>query len=259
MPAAAGIGAPSSSTVPAVGRDSARSMRIIVVLPEPFGPSTPSTAPTGTSRSTPATATVAPNTLRRPRTRIAGVCDPACAVVAVGVTEPAVTRSVPRQRFAETVRAHQTCRRLPGALGLQEDGLDVVDRAAQFGADGGIVGGSGVARAQVTDHARRVQPACFGVAADAIDGVVRVGCSRRLEKIAFQDDGAAFAAVGFLADALGMPGTFGGFRGDVSQLGLEFGQPCGRVRGDGEVVAAPVNHAEVQYPSVRQLPVPGDD
>jgi hypothetical protein len=93
------MGPPSSSTVPAVGRERASSMRIIVVLPEPFGPSTPSTAPAGTSRSTPETATVEPNTLRRPRTLIAGR-GTSGAVVAAGVAEPAVIWSVRRQRCA---------------------------------------------------------------------------------------------------------------------------------------------------------------
>ena len=57
---------PSSSTVPAVGRVRPSSIRISVVLPEPFGPSMPSTAPSGMSRSTSSTATVDPNTLRSP-------------------------------------------------------------------------------------------------------------------------------------------------------------------------------------------------
>ena len=47
-----GIGRPSSSTVPAVGRVRPSSIRISVVLPEPLGPSMPSTAPSGMSRST---------------------------------------------------------------------------------------------------------------------------------------------------------------------------------------------------------------
>jgi hypothetical protein len=35
-------------------------MRMVVVLPDPFGPSMPNTEPTGTSRSTWSTATVLP-------------------------------------------------------------------------------------------------------------------------------------------------------------------------------------------------------
>ncbi len=42
-----------------------------MVLPDPFGPSMPSTEPFGTSRSMPSTATVEPNTLRSPIARAA--------------------------------------------------------------------------------------------------------------------------------------------------------------------------------------------
>ncbi len=42
-----------------------------VVLPAPFGPSRPKTIPSGTSRSTPASAVVDPNRLTTPPTRTA--------------------------------------------------------------------------------------------------------------------------------------------------------------------------------------------
>src|SRR5437667_8518014 len=46
-------------------------MRIVVVLPAPFGPSRPNTLPVGTSRSMPASASTSPNRFVRPSTRIA--------------------------------------------------------------------------------------------------------------------------------------------------------------------------------------------
>ena len=70
--APAGIGvARAARPCPPSGRVRPSSIRISVVLPEPLGPSMPSTEPTGTSRSIPSTATVAPNTLRRPLIRAA--------------------------------------------------------------------------------------------------------------------------------------------------------------------------------------------
>src|SRR6266446_4894574 len=47
-------------------------MRMSVVLPAPFGPRSPKTMPSGTSRSTPARAIVDPNRLTTPPTRTAG-------------------------------------------------------------------------------------------------------------------------------------------------------------------------------------------
>ena len=51
---------PVDAGVPGVGDSSVARTRTIVVLPAPFGPSSPSTVPAGTSRSTPASATVSP-------------------------------------------------------------------------------------------------------------------------------------------------------------------------------------------------------
>src|SRR4051794_33647899 len=47
------------------------SMRIVVDLPAPFGPSRPTQVPTGRSRSRPSTAVIGPNRLTTPRMRIA--------------------------------------------------------------------------------------------------------------------------------------------------------------------------------------------
>jgi len=57
---------PRTSARPASGTSSVARTRTRVVLPAPFGPSRPNTAPSGTARSTPASATVAPKRLVTP-------------------------------------------------------------------------------------------------------------------------------------------------------------------------------------------------
>ena len=49
------------------------STRTDVVLPAPFGPSSPSTVPVGTEKSTPSSATTEPNRFWRSSTMIASV------------------------------------------------------------------------------------------------------------------------------------------------------------------------------------------
>src|SRR5262245_5351408 len=57
--------APSSDTAPLEGRASPRSTRMEVVLPAPFGPRRPITAPSGTSKVRPSTTVAAPYRLPR--------------------------------------------------------------------------------------------------------------------------------------------------------------------------------------------------
>src|SRR5918996_2223982 len=64
---------PSTRASPASGRNRVASMRIVVVLPAPFGPRTPYTEPLRTARSTPSTARVSPKDLTRPVASIASV------------------------------------------------------------------------------------------------------------------------------------------------------------------------------------------
>jgi len=59
-------------------------MRIVVVLPAPFGPTRPKKHPRGTSRSTPATATFWSNRFHSPLTATAG--HPAGARLGSGVS-----------------------------------------------------------------------------------------------------------------------------------------------------------------------------
>ncbi len=63
---------PSTTACPASGSSSVVRMRTAVVLPAPFGPSTPSTVPRGTDRSIPRSARTSPNDFVKPSTRIAG-------------------------------------------------------------------------------------------------------------------------------------------------------------------------------------------
>ena len=56
---------PPRSTVPAVGASNPVIRRMVVVLPAPFGPMKPNTAPASIVKSRSATATVGPYALRR--------------------------------------------------------------------------------------------------------------------------------------------------------------------------------------------------
>ena len=51
---------PSTVADPDVGEMRPASMRIVVVLPDPFGPTKPTTSPAGTSKLSPSTATTSP-------------------------------------------------------------------------------------------------------------------------------------------------------------------------------------------------------
>ena len=62
---------PSTRAEPPSGASSVASIRIVVVLPAPFGPRTPYTEPLRTDRSTPSTACVSPNDFVRPDASIA--------------------------------------------------------------------------------------------------------------------------------------------------------------------------------------------
>src|SRR3954452_16739245 len=63
---------PSIRASPAVGRRTPASMRRVVVLPAPSGPTMPNSSPLPTSKLTPATAVRSPNLRVRPSTRRRG-------------------------------------------------------------------------------------------------------------------------------------------------------------------------------------------
>src|SRR5256885_1531233 len=63
---------PSTSMSPAVGSSRPSNMAMVVVLPAPLPPSSPSTAPGGTAKVRSSTATTSPYTLRRCRTAMEG-------------------------------------------------------------------------------------------------------------------------------------------------------------------------------------------
>ena len=64
---------PTTSARPASARSRVVRIRTTVVLPAPLGPRSPSTVPSGTDRSTPSRATVAPKRFTSPSTTIASV------------------------------------------------------------------------------------------------------------------------------------------------------------------------------------------
>src|SRR5580658_8178610 len=63
---------PATRAVPPVGRSSVSRMRMVVVLPAPFGPSRPKISPRPTSKLAPSSALVVPKSLVRPTTWTAG-------------------------------------------------------------------------------------------------------------------------------------------------------------------------------------------
>ena len=63
---------PATWAEPPSGMASVVRIRTAVVLPAPFGPSTPSTVPRGAARSSPASATVSPKRLVSPLASIIG-------------------------------------------------------------------------------------------------------------------------------------------------------------------------------------------
>src|SRR4051812_38977984 len=64
---------PTTSARPALAVSSVVRMRTTVVLPAPFGPSSPSTLPSATVRLTPSSAVVSPKRLTSPSTTMASV------------------------------------------------------------------------------------------------------------------------------------------------------------------------------------------
>src|SRR3954464_8176521 len=70
-------------------------MRIVVDLPAPLGPSSPTHVPTGTSRSRPLTAVIWPKRLTTPRRRMASSLTPS-EVSRGGRTETGGSRTVGR-------------------------------------------------------------------------------------------------------------------------------------------------------------------
>jgi hypothetical protein len=65
------MGWPNTVPLPPLGEIRPRSIRIVVVLPEPFGPTKPQTVPIGTSKFAWETATRSPYRLLRSLTEIA--------------------------------------------------------------------------------------------------------------------------------------------------------------------------------------------
>src|SRR5690554_4462370 len=81
---------PSTDAVPEVGLRMVQSIDNMVVLPAPFGPSSPKTSPSLTARLIASTATVDPN--RRVRANVSIIGD------IEGSPEPVLDRSTPTNR-----------------------------------------------------------------------------------------------------------------------------------------------------------------
>jgi hypothetical protein len=64
---------PPTVARPASGRSEVARMDTVVVLPDPFGPSRPSTDPAGTARLSPSSACTWPQAFRRPQASTAGL------------------------------------------------------------------------------------------------------------------------------------------------------------------------------------------
>ena len=100
-------GIPHIRTVPASGVVRPSNMSIVVDLPAPFGPSRATTSPGVTTRSTPSTASVAPQLFRNPTAEI----PTGCAVVVIPVTVPAVPRTAAGPRCHHLTVTHVIRRR----------------------------------------------------------------------------------------------------------------------------------------------------
>src|SRR4051812_39032035 len=72
---------PRMRSVPPVGGETQPIMRIVELLPAPFGPRKPNASPRWTSKSTPSTAVSSPKSLRRPRAWIIGSAVDAVALM----------------------------------------------------------------------------------------------------------------------------------------------------------------------------------
>src|SRR6476646_2334406 len=88
---------PRIRSVPAVGGETQPIMRIVELLPAPFGPRNPKASPRCTSKSMPSTATMSPNVFTRPRAWISG----ACALIVAAYRGSLPARCSELERFGE--------------------------------------------------------------------------------------------------------------------------------------------------------------
>src|SRR5215212_6939206 len=156
---------PNTSPSPPVGVISPSSMRIVVDLPAPFGPTNPATPPSGRSRSISLTARRSPKFLAKPAVRIEAMC-------------------LPSQLDLRATRCgglwHRRCRRAcrragPGPGGTQDEGQE-----QQLESDGEAVEGEvgpGLLAGRVVHRDGDVE-CCH----DEVDGAVDTGGQRRGEQ-----------------------------------------------------------------------------
>src|SRR6266487_1402094 len=120
MSAPSAIGSsPRMLSVPPEGGETQPIIRIVEVLPAPFGPRKPNASPRSTSKSTPSTATSSPNRFMSPRACTSGGCAPASTTPSTYPRLPAGLETLSREHGRLPWR-----RLVEPALRLARDGVD---------------------------------------------------------------------------------------------------------------------------------------
>ena len=107
---------PATRTVPVVGGKNPVRTRISVVLPEPFGPSSPTTSPRRTCNETPARAQVAPKYLVRSCASIIVSIRPIGPIGRIG---PIESLALDPSEKSDDDRQRRSCRQSPKHILLQ--------------------------------------------------------------------------------------------------------------------------------------------
>src|SRR5215204_308273 len=146
-PGCATTSRPATRARPASGASSVARIRTVVVLPAPFRPSSASTLPVASSRSTPSSAGTAPKRLVSPSATIAGRpsalvgwCFAVVVVVPieiiVGDQSPSIVHAMPRMsaqtKQATRARLLAAAAEEFGRVGLARANVDAISLAAGF-------------------------------------------------------------------------------------------------------------------------------
>src|SRR6185436_18432793 len=135
---------PSTRAVPPVGSDSPNSIRMVVVLPAPLGPSKPKTSPCWTVRSSASTAVKSPYCLVRPRVWMATVSpDRLGAVCSATAASGSATAILSEDQEQADDDEHDDADAYEAPDGRRLDGGPDVDRVGGRLAGAGAVGTEG--------------------------------------------------------------------------------------------------------------------